>query len=446
MTINLLKLEQITSSCFMNEKLLQYIWRNQLIEIVNLQTTAGENVDVQKVGQHNTDSGPDFFNAQIRIAETVWAGNVEIHLKSSDWLKHKHHQDKAYDNVILHVVLEDDCEIKRSNGTVVPALQIHIDKELENGYNNLMNSGDWVACEKQLHKLDNFWIKVWQNRLMVERLQKRMSEVNALLAQTNNSWNDAFYRALARNFGFKINADPFHLLAKSIPLNVLAKHKNNLLQIESLFFGQAGFLNTELLGDDYYLKLRKEFQFLFKKYNLKPIENHLWKFLRLRPSNFPTIRIAQFSALINQSNALFSKVLEIRKINDLRKLFRVSASEYWETHYRFNKKAEKRKKAIGARAVDGIIINTIVPFMFAYGQLQSKQELKDRALSFLEQLPSEENSVVKNWNGLGMKCENALESQSLLQLKHYYCEYKRCLDCQIGRKLLSKESTKLSKI
>ncbi|MCL3779704.1 DUF2851 family protein [Prolixibacteraceae bacterium JC049] len=423
----------------MKEQLLQYVWRNQLFDTENLKTTLGEPIKVLNVGQWNSDSGPDFFNSKIEVGQTTWAGNIEIHLKSSDWFKHKHHLDKAYDNVILHVVLEDDSQVTRSNGTAIAALEILPDEKLEKSYNELMNSVDWVACEKRFHLLDPFFFKMSLNRLMVERLEKRMDEVQALLEQTKNNWNEAFYRALARNFGFKVNAEPFELLAKATPLKVLAKHKNNLFQLECLLFGQAGFLNSELIGDDYFLRLRKEFQFLYQKYKLKPIENHLWKFLRLRPGNFPTIRIAQFAALIHQSNALFSQIIEVEKIAELRKLFRVNASDYWETHYRFNKETKQQNKRVGNRAIDGILINTVVPFLFAYGELQSKQEMKDRELGFLESLPAEENAIVKKWSQLGMKSENALESQALLQLKHYYCEHKKCLDCQVGRRVLGAE-------
>ena len=273
---------------------------------------------------------------------------------------------------------------------------------------------------------------------MIERLENKTEEIVSRLKQNNNDWNETFYQLLARMFGFKVNAIPFELLAKSLPIQILAKHKNNLFQIEALLFGNSGLLNQQLLGDDYYLQLREEYSFLYKKYQLKAIEGHLWKFMRLRPANFPTVRISQLAALIHQSQGLFSKIIEIEKLDELKALFKIKASEYWEQHYNFNKTSKKSsKKELGETASNLLIINVVIPFLFVYGEKQNKHFLKNRALDFLEQLPAENNSIIKRWSDMGIQARSAFESQALLQLKNCYCETKKCLNCHIGAKLVS---------
>jgi hypothetical protein len=274
---------------------------------------------------------------------------------------------------------------------------------------------------------------------MVERLQQKTEGIIQHLKQNNNDWNETFYQFLARNFGFKTNAAPFELLSRALPLNILAKHKNNLFQLEALLFGTAGLLNEQLLGDDYFLALRKEFGFLYKKYNLKPIESHLWKFLRLRPVNFPTVRLAQFAALIHQSSALFSTLVGEEDLGNIQKLFNVQASEYWDIHYRFNKTSAKKKKKLGTSAFQNIIINTVVPFLFVYGDHHNQQHLKDKALDFLEKTPAEKNSILTNWKKLGVSVRSAFDSQALIQLKNSYCTPKRCLNCHLGTKLIGQK-------
>jgi len=273
---------------------------------------------------------------------------------------------------------------------------------------------------------------------MVERLQSKTGAILAILEQNKNNWNETFYQLLARNFGMKTNALPFELLAKSLPLQILSKHKNDLFQTEALLFGQSGLLNETLLGDDYFLSLRKEYSFLYKKYDLAGIESHLWKFMRLRPINFPTIRIAQLAALINQSSALFSRILETETLGELRKLFEVSASEYWNTHYNFNKiSKDNHTKTLGETAFNNLVINTVVPMLFVYGDHHMDQEMKDRALLLLEKIAPESNQIIRKWNALGIECRSAFETQALIHLKNLYCTNKKCLNCQLGAKIIT---------
>jgi hypothetical protein len=421
----------------MKEEFLQFVWEHHLFGKSNLKTVDGKPLEILSTGRPNYDSGPDFFNARIRIGDTTWAGNIEIHQKSSHWFQHKHNTDPAYNNVVLHVVEHYDKAVA-INSEELPTLEISYPPALLENFEQLLKSKKWIACEEKLAIVDPFVLRFWYSSLMIERLQSKTQNILGILSQNTNNWNETFYQLLARNFGMKTNAVPFELLARSLPLQTLSKHKNNLFQIEALLFGQAGLLNETLLGDDYFLSLRNEYSFLYKKYNLSGVDAHLWKFMRLRPVNFPTIRIAQLAALIHQSSALFSRILEIDDLNDIRKLFNVTASEYWDTHYRFNKiSAEDKPKHLGENTFQNLVINTIAPLLFVYGEHHMNQRMKDRALNFLEQLPPEQNQITDKWNELGIESRSAFESQALIQLKKEYCENKRCLHCQLGTKIIT---------
>ncbi len=419
----------------MKEEFLHFIWEHKLFIRTNLKTVDGEALEIISTGQPNPNSGPDFFNARVRIGETTWAGNIEIHQKSSHWYQHRHDTDAAYDNVILHVVEMHDKPVLVKNHAV-PTLEISFQPEIFENYEQLLKSKCWIACEERLSGVDPFILRFWFSALMIERLQAKTSYILELLQQNKNNWNETFYQLLARNFGMKTNALPFELLAKSTPLNILSKQKNDLFQTEALLFGQSGLLNETLLGDDYYLSLRKEYSYLYKKYGLSCIESHLWKFMRLRPVNFPTIRIAQLAMLIHHSSALFSRILEIDTLEELKTLFDVSASEYWDTHYRFNKTSGEIKKTLGETAFNNLVINTIAPMLFVYGDQHLDQAMKDRALLFLEKLPPESNQIISKWNERGIDSRSAFETQALIQLKNCYCEIKKCLHCQLGAKII----------
>jgi hypothetical protein len=421
------------------EDFLHYIWKFRLFDGLNLLTTDGAELEVLSAGLHNSDSGPDFHNARVRIGDTIWAGNVEVHLSSSDWQKHGHTADNAYNNVILHVVYRDDAPLILPNGRLVPTLELQnrIPDDLYQRYHNLIFGNQTIIpCEASIGSVDSLTLHNWLTRVLVERLEKRSSTVISALNKNRGDWEETFYQFLAANFGFKTNAVPFELLAKSLPQGILAKHKNNPLQIEALIFGQAGFLKDDL-ADEYPLKLKKEYEFLQKKYQLVPVENHLWKFMRLRPQNFPTIRLAQFAGLVVNSNHLFSKLLEIKDVKGLRDMFAgVKVNPYWENHYRFGVESPPSSKNIGQASVDVLLLNTLALFLFSYGKQHQMQHFINRSLALLEFLPNENNKIVEDFSNLGVKIKTAFESQALLELKNYYCDHKKCLHCGVGNKIL----------
>jgi hypothetical protein len=421
------------------EDFLHYIWKFQLFEHKNLYTIEGENIEIIASGTHNTDSGPDFHTAKIRIADTLWAGNVEVHIASSDWVKHDHQIDNAYHNVILHVVYTYDQPLFLSNGRKVPTIELkeRISANLYNQYHQLIYGNQTIIpCEKTIHTIDSITIQNWLTRVLIGRLEKKSIAVIETLKLNRGDWEETFYQYLAANFGFKTNSLPFELLAKSIPQNIYAKLKNNPIQIEALIFGQAGLL-IDNFKDEYPLKLKAEYAFLAKKYNLKPIESHLWKFMRLRPQNFPTIRLAQFAALIVSSNHLFSKILETNDVKTLRELFTdLKVNAYWNKRYRFDTESIEVEKNIGASSIDILLINTVAIFLFCYGKHYELHNIVDKSLKVLEILPKENNKIIQNFSTLGVKIKSAFESQALLELNGSYCSRKKCLQCAIGNKIL----------
>lgn len=420
----------------MTEYILHYIWQYKLFPQSGLVTTDGERVEVIDVGHYNTDAGPDFFNAKLKIGETVWAGNVEFHQRSSDWEKHNHTENKAYDNVILHITEVVDADIFRINGEKIPQMEFKVPVEIQKKYDKLLRNKKWIPCEDKIEKVDRFKINVWKNSLLTERLQQRTETIFNLLDQTENHWEEAFYVSLARSFGFGVNSQPFEMLAKSLPEHILAKHKDNLFQLEVLLFGQAGFLEGKI-NDDYQQSLQKEYRFLQAKYNLKNIDASQWKMLRLRPDNFPHIRLAQFAKLVHNSSKLFSKVLEAKKLNELRILFKCEVSTYWRQHYLFGRESKVSQKEMGKNSIDILLINTVIPFIFAYARKKNQEDIVERAFHFLEEIPAENNSIVKKWKELGIPAKNAFDSQALLQLKKSYCDEKKCLRCSIGHQVLT---------
>jgi hypothetical protein len=421
------------------EDFLHYVWKFRLFDRADLQTTDGEELEIFSAGIHNSDSGPDFQTARLRIGDTAWAGNVEVHVSSSDWQKHGHTTDDSYSNVILHVVYKDDKPLILSNGRHVPTLELQnrIPDDLYNRYHNLVFGNQTIIpCEANIGSVDSLTMHNWLTRVLIERLEKRSAAVIDVLNLNHGDWEETFYQFLAANFGFKTNALPFELLAKSLPQITLAKHKNNPLQIEALIFGQAGFLAGDV-KDEYPLKLKKEYEFLQKKYKLTPVENYLWKFMRLRPQNFPTIRLAQFAALVVHSNHLFSKVLEIKDIKTLQNLFsEIKVNPYWEDHYRFDVESAPSSKNMGAASIDILLLNTLALFLFSYGKHNQVQHYINRSLKLLEHLPNESNNIITDFTNLGVKINTAFESQALLELKNNYCSYKKCLHCGVGNKIL----------
>lgn len=422
----------------MKEDLLYFIWKTSHLTFNGQTTTEGEIVEIIDPGEYNNDSGPDFFNAKVRIGETVWAGNVEIHINSSDWLNHNHHNDPAFNNVILHVVVNDDKPVSNSIGQAIPTIKMKYPDALEWNLMHLTNSGKWIPCEDSFSLFDSFTKSMWLENLLVERLEQKTQYVFELVDNAQGSWEEAFYQSVARSFGLKANALPFELLAKATPLKILSKHKNNLFQIEALLFGQAGLLSETNVHDNYQSSLLKEYLYLRHKFNLSPNQGHLWKFLRMRPTAFPTIRIAQFSKLVHSSTSLFSKIIEINDVKEIVRLFQVDTSEYWEKHYTFGKEAVLLEKRLGKDTISVIAINSLVPFIFAYGIYKKNSGLKDKSIKLLESIKPESNSISKGFENLGIKAETAYDSQALIQLKTCYCEPKKCLYCHLGVKLLLK--------
>ncbi len=419
------------------EDFLHYIWNFKLFNTNDLKTTNKETIQILKSGQHNTDAGPDFFNAQIKLENTLWAGNVEIHINSSDWIKHHHETDNAYNNVILHVVYHHDREIKNANGNAIPTLELKnlIDLKLILNYEQLISNKNWIPCSNQIHSVDEFVINNWLERLVFERLERKSIEIEATLIKNKNDWEETFYQLLFKYFGLKVNAEPFLLLAKNTSLKIIEKHKNSFT-VEALLFGQAGFL-TENMEDEYFKRLKKEYQFLNSKFSLVPLDKSLWKFLRLRPANFPTIRIAQLANLLVHEPRLFSKIIAINYVQEIRQLFELTASKYWDNHYQFGVTQKKSiTKRTGKLMIDSLIINVIVPMLFVYATTTQNEELKNKAIQFLEKLTSEKNTILLNFEKLGVKSNNALQSQALIELKTNYCFQKKCLNCSIGNNLI----------
>lgn len=421
----------------MQESFLHFLWRWRRFDAQYLRSTDGQTIEILHPGEQNDHAGPDFFNARLRIGDTTWAGNVEMHLRSSEWLAHGHSGDRAYDNVILHVVLDDDAPILRPNGEPIPCLILRdrIPPSILEIYHRLEHERAWIPCEQFFQDTPGIVRLNWLDRVLVERLETKTTAVAEVLDATGNHWEEAFYRILARNFGLKVNAEPFEMLARSLPLLILAKHKSSLLQIEALVFGQAGLLE-EKMEDDYALELQREYRHLAYKYQLVPLAASQWKFLRLRPANFPTVRLAQFAALVHQSAHLFSKILEADTLRGLENLFDVQPSDYWNTHFQFDKPSVRRPKSLGRDFLHLLVVNTMVPFLFFWGKQKNSEPHQKRALRLLEELPAESNALVDGWARLGVSARNAYQSQALIHLKTRYCDAKRCLECGVGNVIL----------
>lgn len=420
----------------MPEEFLIFLWKYRLFK-QPLILTSGASCTVLDPGSRNDHSGPDFLNARIRIDDTIWAGNVEVHVNASDWHKHGHHKDTVYDNVILHVVHLEDKSVRRKSGEVIPTLETFgkYEEDIFLRYRALVENMNWIPCQGMIASVERMVINNWLDRMLVTRLELRTTEIINKLEISKGDWSEAFYQMLARNFGFRVNSLPFDLLAGSLPLKILSKHKNDLEQIEALVFGQAGLLSLRQ-KDPYFLKLKREYSFLSEKYGLQPIDPGLWKFMRLRPSNFPTIRLAQFAFLVFSSTHLFSKILETKTLNEHHQLFSAGVSDYWSNHYVFGKKSVVKSKGLGKSAINLILVNTVVPFLFTYGKLKRKPDLTDRALKLLEGIPAESNAEIRKWRELGINVRSAFTTQALLELSRSYCNSKKCLDCAIGLQLV----------
>lgn len=419
----------------MTEKLLQYIWQFQYFNYGDLYTEEGEALQIIHPGSLNSNQGPDFSDAKIKINATTWAGSIELHINTSDWKNHKHSNDKNYKNVILHVVWQHDINLNLPCSTLV--LQDKVPKLLLSKYDELMNADSFIPCEKNIQQINSLTWQSWKERLLIERLEQRTQLIYDYLQKNNNHWEETFWWLLARNFGVKLNSVAFEKIAQSVSLNILAKHKGQIHQAEALLFGQAGLLDG-VFAEDYPTLLQKEYRFLKKKYNLQKIEASLI-FLRMRPSNFPSVRLAQLAMLVHNSLHLFSKIKESSDIKNIRQLLEVTANDYWHYHYTFDEISAFKKKKLGGQMIDNILINTVVPVLFAYGHYHGENSFKDKALQWLEEIKAEKNSITHGFTSLRVANKNAFDSQALIQLKNEYCNKKRCLDCSVGNKLIRKQ-------
>lgn len=415
--------------------LLQFIWQYSLYNPVELKTTLGETITIIHPGKRNHNAGPDFEEARIKIGNTTLAGNIELHVKTTDWHKHHHDQDQSYQNIILHVVAYDDL---KNDNHQFPKLELskHIPRYVMDQYTHLIQTTQPIACAKQLDKVNSIIKESWLNRLLAERWEQKLSDWRELLDQSAGDWRNLLYWRMAANFGFKLNATPFLMLARSLPLNTLAKHKDNLFQIEALLFGQAGMLEKDF-EEDYPNELKKEYQYFRQKYKLQPISAHLWKFMRMRPPNFPTIRIAQFAALVHKSLHLFSQIASSISVKEIHSLLAVSASKYWSSHFRFDEVQQRvYSKTLGADSIDNIIINTIAPVQFLYAHYHDNTSDQESALQLLSSVQAESNKYISLWEQHNWQPINAAQSQALLQLFNNYCSNKKCLECAIGLSII----------
>ena len=419
------------------EQLLHYVWKHKIFPLKELKTTTGQQVEVIDTGLANTDAGPDFFNAKLKLDGVLWIGNIEIHERSSDWFKHGHHADAGYNSVILHIASEIDTEISRSNGERIPQIQLICPEAVRTNYKELLETDSYPPCYRIIPSLSPFTAHSWMSALQMERFEQKATLLNERLKRCQGNWEDAFFITLARNFGFGLNGDAFETWAHQLPFRAVDKHRNDLFQIEAIFFGQAGILEDSD-GDGYYLRLKKEYTYLQHKFGLIPMDASLWRFLRLRPANFPHIRIAQLACLYHRAYGLLSRIMETETLQGVRDILKGGTSEYWLTHYTFGGSSPSRPKTLSNTSLDLLIINTVVTFLYAYGLHKGNPVLCARAGSFLEELKAENNYITRMWEQYGMKASNAADSQALIQLKKEYCDKKKCLYCRIGYEYLKR--------
>ncbi|CAN1525382.1 Protein of unknown function DUF2851 [Flavobacteriaceae bacterium] len=420
----------------MKEDFLHYLWKFKKFDTLNLKTANNEEITISNVGQYLEQAGPDFFNAQITIGNQKWAGNVEIHLKSSDWYVHHHEKDTGYENVILHVVWEHDSEIYRSNNTEIPVLELknYVDGITIANYQKLVSPKSWIFCERQLKEIPQFTLINWQERLFFERLERKSNPILELLEETNSDWEAVLFCLLAKNFGLNTNGEIFLKIAQSILFSIIRKECFEVENLEALLFGAAGLLDAEK-EDAYFKDLKFRYFYLLHKYQIEKNCGEPVQFFKHRPDNFPTIRLSQLANLYHEHQNLFSKVTTLTSVGAIYSLFQVSVSTYWQTHYQFDKVSPKKKKALSKSFVDLIILNTIIPLQFAYAKSQGK-EVSEDLINVLTDIDPEMNSIIEKFSSFGIKSKNAFETQALLQLKNEYCNKNKCLGCAIGMELL----------
>lgn len=419
------------------EELLHYVWKHKILPLRELKTTEGCTIEVLNPGMHNTDAGPDFQAAKIKIDGVVWVGDVEIHQHSSDWFRHGHDKDANYDKIILHVAADIDCELKYSNGENIPQVQIDVPDYVRTNYDSLLRSDYSPRCANVINGISPLMVHCWLNSLQVERFEERMKQIMLRREALGKSWEDALFVTVARNFGFGKNGNAFELWANSIPMGAVGKHRDNLFQIEAIFFGQAGFLegndNDNDKENEYYLRLQKEYRYLRQKFSLTPINLKAWKFLRLRPQNFPHVRIAQLAMLYYKQQFNMSRLINADSVEKMEALFDTQVSDFWRTHYSFTSEpSASSSKQLSKSSIHLILINSAAPFLFAYGTYKADDTLREHAFELWENLKPESNSIIRNWKSAGLTPEHAGDTQALIQLTKNYCDRHDCLRCRFG--------------
>ena len=429
------------------EELLHYTWKHRLLPLQPLVTTDGRPVEVIDPGLHNRNAGPDFFNAKVRIGETLWVGNVEIHLKASDWYLHGHDSDHRYDNVVLHVCQTVDRDVMTADGKYLPQLQLDVPTTVREHYEELLHTDQYPPCYRIIPDLSALTVHAWMAALQTERLEQKTEAIRQRAERLEGSWEAAFFVTLARNYGFGINGDAFEQWAYNVPLSAVGHHRDDLFQVEAIFMGQAGLLELDTvpahyqqdaLNDGYFALLRNEYQYLAHKFSLRPMDASRWNFLRLRPQNFPHIRISQLANLYYRQKAGLSTLIECKTIQELRELLTSQVTPYWETHYTFGSLSAKNEKHLSVGSLNLLMINTAIPMLFAIGRHRHREELCDRAFDLLEQLRPENNYIIRMWQQCGLAVRSAGDSQALIQLKKQYCDRRDCLRCRFGYEYLRK--------
>lgn len=426
----------------MTESFLQYVWQFQYFDKKELLLTTGEPLTILKPGILNTDAGPDFSQAKVKIDQIAWAGSVEIHVQSSGWYAHHHDADAAYENVVLHVVWEEDKPVQRKDATRLPTLTLksRVEPHLLKSYLNLVNNPASIPCKSSFAQVSDLIRHSMIDKAVMQRLERKAGEVLQLLDQNQGDWEETAYQWLAASFGFKVNTDPFLQLAKALPYKLLLKHREQPLQLEALLFGQAGFLVARS-KDAYLTSLVNEYQFLERKYNLSKtrLDVTQWKFMRLRPANFPTLRLAQFASLLRRSENIFSAILDATQYDTVESLLTVEPSRYWKTHYRFGKKAKAEVQGFGEPSRAMVVINAIAPMLMAYGKRMDEQRYVDQAVRILQAVRAEHNKIITGWKKLGCSSQHAWDSQGLIELYNNFCQRRECLNCSIGSAILKPE-------
>ena len=431
------------------EQLLHYVWKHRLFPLAPLRTTEGEAIDVLDPGLHNRDAGPDFFNAKVSIGGTVWVGHVELHLQTRDWYRHGHHTDKAYNNVILHVVCEADREATTENGITLPQLQLEIPDGLRKNYEHLLSIDRYPRCHRVIPKLDTFKVHNWMDTLLQERLRSRAYRVTGYLKDSGGDWEKALFVALARNFGFALNAEAFVAWAHLVPLEKIGKHRDDLFQIEAIFLGQAGMLEAgarpEAEADEYRRKLQREYSYQQRLFDLPPaLPLQQWRYLRLRPQNFPHIRLAQLAWIYSNKRVTMAGLRDAlsaeEPMKSLLNLLKAETSPYWTEHLMFGKPVPRKSLTLSPATRRLIIINTVIPVLYAHAIAHSDPATAERLEELLRQMPAEDNHILRLWQECGLDVSSAADGQALIHLKNEYCDRRDCLRCAFGYEYMKGEA------